>query len=109
MTKICHRKNANHYLALHSPEHPRNPPLDVKLDAIKRCFEHGESIKYVSEDIGYSRASIYQWRKLIYCAIKPPAYLPFLKDDINRIIYGVVGAFFSFKALKMLFTKENKS
>jgi len=92
-----------------SPEHPRNPPLDVKLDAIKRCFEHGESIKYVSEDIGYSRASIYQWRKLIYCAIKPPAYLPFLKDDINRIIYGVVGAFFSFKALKMLFTKENKS
>ena len=46
-----------------SPEHPRNPPLDVKLDAIKSCFEHGESIKYVSEDIGYSRASIYQWRK----------------------------------------------
>ena len=45
------------------PEHPRNPPLDVKLDAIKRCFEHGENIKYVSEDIGYSRASIYQWRK----------------------------------------------
>lgn len=46
-----------------SPEHPRNSPLDVKLDAIKRCFEHGERIKYVSEDIGYSRASIYQWRK----------------------------------------------
>lgn len=45
------------------PEHPRNPPLDVKLDAIRRCFEHGENIKYVSEDIGYSRASIYQWRK----------------------------------------------
>ena len=46
-----------------SPEHPRNPSLAVKLDAIKRCFEYGESIKYVSEDIGYSRASIYQWRK----------------------------------------------
>lgn len=45
------------------PEHPRNPSLEVKLDAIKRCFEYGESIKYVSEDIGYSRASIYQWRK----------------------------------------------
>lgn len=45
------------------PEHPRNPPLDIKLDAIRRCFEHGENIKYVSEDIGYSRASIYQWRK----------------------------------------------
>ncbi|MDE5781899.1 MAG: IS3 family transposase, partial [Lachnospiraceae bacterium] len=26
------------------PEHPRNPPLDVKLDAIRRCFEHGENI-----------------------------------------------------------------
>jgi len=37
--------------------------LDVKLHAIRRCFQHGESIKYVSEDIGYSRASIYQWRK----------------------------------------------
>lgn len=46
-----------------SPEHPRNPPLDVKLDAIRRSFESGENIKYVPEDIGYSRASIYQWRK----------------------------------------------
>lgn len=46
---------------------------------------------------------------LIYCAIKPPAYLPFLKEGINRIIYGVVGVSFGFKALKMLFTKENKS
>lgn len=45
------------------PEHPRNPSLEIKLDAIKRCFKYGESIKYVSEDIGYSRASIYQWRK----------------------------------------------
>lgn len=33
------------------PDHPRNPPLDVKLDAIRRCFEHGENIKYVSEDL----------------------------------------------------------
>ena len=23
------------------PDHPRNPPLKVKLDAIKRCFEQG--------------------------------------------------------------------
>ena len=45
------------------PDHPRNPPLEVKLDAIHRCYELGENIKYVSEDIGYSRASIYQWRK----------------------------------------------
>ena len=45
------------------PDHPRNPPLEVKSDAIHRCYELGENIKYVSEDIGYSRASIYQWRK----------------------------------------------
>ena len=45
------------------PDHPCNPPLEVKLDAIHRCYELGENIKYVSEDIGYSRASIYQWRK----------------------------------------------
>ena len=45
------------------PDHPRNPPLEVKLDAIHRCYELGENVKYVSEDIGYSRASIYQWRK----------------------------------------------
>jgi len=28
-----------------------------------RCFELGESIKYVSEEIGCSRAGIYAWRK----------------------------------------------
>lgn len=44
-------------------EHPRNPPVEVKMNAIHRCFELGESIKSVSEDIGYTRASIYSWRK----------------------------------------------
>ena len=43
--------------------HPRNPPVEVKMDATHRCFELGESIKYVSEEIGYSRAGIYAWRK----------------------------------------------
>ena len=41
-----------------SSKHPRNPSLKVKLDAIHRCFELGENIKSVSENIGYSRASI---------------------------------------------------
>ena len=45
------------------PDHPRNPPLEVKLNAIHRYYELGENIKYVSEDIGYSRTSIYQWQK----------------------------------------------
>lgn len=33
------------------------------MNAIHRCFELGESIKSVSEEIGYTRASIYSWRK----------------------------------------------
>ena len=43
--------------------HPRNPSLEVKMDALHRCFELGESIKSVSEEIGYTRVSIYAWRK----------------------------------------------
>jgi putative transposase len=43
--------------------HPRNPPVEVKINALHRCFNLGESIKSVSEDIGYTRASIYSWRK----------------------------------------------
>ena len=57
-------KTRKKYPVINSPpDHPRNPTLEVKLDAIHRCYELGENIKYVSEDIGYSRASIYQWRK----------------------------------------------
>ena len=44
-------------------EHPRNPPAEFKLKVLRRCFENGESVKSVSEEIGYSRASIYMWRK----------------------------------------------
>ena len=40
-----------------------NPPTEVKMDAIHRCSELGESIKYVSEEIGCNRAGIYAWRK----------------------------------------------
>ena len=48
---------------MNTAEHPRNPPVEVKMEAIHRCFELGESIKSVSEAIGYTRASIYSWRK----------------------------------------------
>ena len=44
-------------------EHPRNPPAEFKLKVLRRCFENGESVKLVSEDTGYSRVSIYVWRK----------------------------------------------
>ena len=39
--------------------HPRNLPVEAKMDAIHRCFELGESIKYASEETGCSRAGIY--------------------------------------------------
>lgn len=48
---------------MNTAEHPRNPSIEVKMNAIHRCFELGESIKSVSEDTGYTRASIYNWRK----------------------------------------------
>ena len=55
-----HRKTAS---VVNTKEHPRNPPTELKMDVLKRCFEDGESVKSVSEEIGYSRASIYTWRK----------------------------------------------
>lgn len=37
---------------------------------------------------------------LLYCAINPPTDFHFLKENINRIIYGVIGVLLIFKALK---------
>ena len=47
-----------------TPGRPRNPPAKVKLEAIRRCFESGEKVADVAEQIGYTRASIYNWRRL---------------------------------------------
>lgn len=46
-----------------TPEHPMHPSIDLKLDTLHRCFEQGENVQLVSEEIGYSRSSIYTWRK----------------------------------------------
>lgn len=46
-----------------TPNHPRHPSVELKLDTIHRCFMLGENVQLVSEEIGYSRASIYIWRK----------------------------------------------
>lgn len=46
-----------------TPEHPRHPPLELKLEVLHRCFEMGEDVQSVSDEIGYSKASIYTWRK----------------------------------------------
>lgn len=50
-------------ISTNTENHPRNPPADLKMEVLRRCFENGESVKSVSEEIGYSRTSIYIWRK----------------------------------------------
>ena len=44
-------------------EHPRHPPLEQKLQILHRCFEMGEDVQSVSNEVGYSTASIYTWRR----------------------------------------------
>ena len=46
------------------PEHPLHPSPELKMETIRRCFELGENVKLVSEEIGYSRPTIYAWKRL---------------------------------------------
>ena len=48
-----------------TPEHPRHPAAELKLEILHRCFELGEDVKSVANEVGYSRASIYAWRRKI--------------------------------------------
>lgn len=66
---------------INSPSPPRYPDVNLKLNAIRRCFSLGEGVEYVSKDIGYSRMSISKW------------YRNFQK-------YGVVGLMASKKQIK---------
>ena len=56
-------KKLNHVDYWDTPEHKRHPTLELKLSIIRRCFQEGEEIKSVSEETGYSGASIYLWRR----------------------------------------------
>ena len=69
-----------------TPEHRRHPSLELKLSIIHRCFEEGEDIKSVSEETGYSRASIYLWRKNILQEVQ-------LHWQVKRSIYLEVRSF----------------
>ncbi len=51
------------FCGVNTPEHPRHPALELKLEVLHRCFEMGETVQSVSDEIGYSTASIYQWRR----------------------------------------------
>lgn len=57
------RKQKSTFRGLNTPDHPRHPPVNLKLEAIHRCFELGEDVKSIADEIGYSRASIYTWRR----------------------------------------------
>ena len=48
---------------INTPKHPLHPPLSLKMDVLHRCFENGENVQLVSEEIGYSRTTIYFWHK----------------------------------------------
>jgi transposase-like protein len=55
---------------INTKSHPRNPSVEIKIDALHRCFELGESIKSVSEDIGYTRAAFIFGGKSIYQRVR---------------------------------------
>lgn len=53
----------NGFRGVNTAEHPRHPSVDLEIPAIRACFEEGNDVQLVSAQIGYSRASIYAWRK----------------------------------------------
>lgn len=55
-----HQERKQHRI-INTPEHPPHAPFNVKLEAIRRCYEMGEPMISVAKDIGYTYASIYYW------------------------------------------------
>ena len=60
------KKKAERRRVNNSPDYPLHPSLKTKLDILRRCFIEGENVQLVSEETGYSRASI------LYMALKIP-------------------------------------
>ena len=56
-------KGKSTFRGFNTPEHPRHPPLEMKLEMLHRCFEVGEDVQSIAKEYGYSTASIYTWRK----------------------------------------------
>ena len=56
-------KQKSPFRGTNTSEHPRHPSVELKLNVLRRCFELGEDVQSVSTEIGYSRASIYVWRR----------------------------------------------
>ena len=77
--KKAERKQINN-----APNHPLHPSLETKLAILHRCFIEGENVQLVSEETGYSRASIYTWRRKYLSG--GPARLMNSKDDPRGIL-----------------------
>ena len=73
------KKKAERRRVNNSPDHPLHPSLETKLDILRRCFIEGGNVQLVSEETGYSRASIYTWRRKFQSG--GPARLMNSKDD----------------------------
>ena len=58
------KEKASRKRLTNAKEHPLHPSAETKLTILERCFINGENIQLVSEETGYSRTSIYRWRKL---------------------------------------------
>lgn len=54
-------EKANH--KCNTQDYPRHPSAEFKYEVLHRCFEPGEDVEYASREIGYSRMSIYVWRR----------------------------------------------
>lgn len=64
-------------------EHARHPSAEQKLVILHRCFEIGEDVEYVSRETGYSRTSIYKWRRQ-YLENGALELMPSSKDIMRR-------------------------
>ena len=53
----------NGFHGVNTAEHPRHPSVNLKISAIRACFEEGNDVQLISAQIGYSRASIYAWHR----------------------------------------------
>lgn len=63
---------------------PIKYPIELKVKAIRR-YEKGESIQSLSQELGVSQSTLYQWRKN-YCSVETPirTYTPREFDAISK-------------------------
>lgn len=63
---------------------PITYPTEFKIDTVRR-YEKGESIQSLSQELGVSQSTLYQWRK-DYCSVETPirTYTPKEFDTISK-------------------------